>query len=60
MYTFTRPKSIKERRNLLYDLYGEIHGDVEYSQPAVHLANTEACAGWGWGHGGIWDLKEGL
>ena len=59
MHTFTRQLIIEERRSMLHDVHGEIHVDLEYCQPAIHLTDTEECAGWRRGNGGVWDvIKE--
>lgn len=45
---------------MLHDVHGEIYGGVEYSQQAVHWADTEngrwRSRKWR-GHGGVWDMK---
>lgn len=39
------------RDDVLHGVHGEVHGGVEYGQPAVFGADSEG--GWGW-WGGFW------
>lgn len=60
MHPDARRFIIIERREVLYDVHGEIYGGVEYSQQTVYWADTEN--GW-WdggkwrGYGRVWDMK---
>jgi hypothetical protein len=36
----TRNLIIERRDNVLYELYGEIHGGVEYGQQTVYQSDT--------------------
>lgn len=59
MYPFAWQLVIQERGRLLYDVYGEVHGDVEYSQSELHRTNTETGGcGWDGKRRGVWDVNE--
>lgn len=60
MHPDARQLIIIEGGKMLHDVHGEIYGGVEYSQQAVHWADTEngrwRSRKWR-GHGGVWDMK---
>lgn len=59
MHTHTWLILIEERRDMLHDLYGKVYSHMEYSQPAVYIADTEECARWRWRDGRVWDVNGG-
>jgi len=54
MRTLARHVTVKERRGVLYGLHGEIYGDVERSQQAVHRQDTKESARHGIARWGLW------